>query len=278
MSQKTIVELDLVGYSDRARDLEQQLGVEVVAKFNDQIQEFVNVGLAAISGSREAMVRATTGDGAILVFETASDAHTFAVAVLGATQTHNTQKSAPSAERWFRVGIATGDIYERRRPDGTPEIAGIVIANAIRLESAARPGQIVADFVTFSLLPKNLQVFYGNEEIVEGKRKERFAARRYTVVPFDDQGDSSPTVHSILELFDQLNPRDQLHRLMLQIGMPEEVRPSGELELHRRQDKIVDWSANSSAGLSGLKTRGMHVFPHASSVHIYTVLCARSPY
>jgi hypothetical protein len=175
------------------------------------------------------------------------------VAVLEATQAHNAQKSVPSAERWFRVGIATGDLHERERPTGAREIAGTVIANAVRLESAARPGQIVVDSTTFGLLPNGLQALYGDEEIVEGKRKERFAARRYTVVPFEDSEGSSPTIQSVLELFDQLNPRDQLHRLMLQIGMPENVRPSGELELYRRQDKIVDWASNSSAGLRQLE-------------------------
>jgi hypothetical protein len=69
MSQKTVLELDLVGYSDVARNLEQQVGVEVVARFNDQIQEFVDVGLAAIQSNREDVVRATTGDGAILVLK-----------------------------------------------------------------------------------------------------------------------------------------------------------------------------------------------------------------
>jgi class 3 adenylate cyclase len=187
MSQRTIVELDLVGYSDLARDLEQQVGVEVVARFNDQIQEFVDVGLAAIHSTREDVVRATTGDGAILVFNRAVDAHEFAVVVLKATRTHNAQKSLPSAERWFRVGIATGEMHERTRPNGTPEIAGTVIANAVRLESAARPGQIVMDSATFALLPKESQAFYDGEEIVEGKRSERFVARRYTVVGFETQ-------------------------------------------------------------------------------------------
>jgi class 3 adenylate cyclase len=198
MSQRTIVELDLVGYSDLARNLEQQVGVEVVARFNDQIQEFVDAGLAVIHSSREDMVRATTGDGAILVFEKPVDAHAFAVAVLEATQTHNAQKSVPSAERWFRIGVATGEIHERTRPNGRPEIAGTVIANAVRLESAARPGQIVMDSATFAVLPKELQAFYDDEEIVQGKRQERFAARRYTVVRFDGDNGSSPTIQSVL--------------------------------------------------------------------------------
>jgi thioesterase domain-containing protein len=109
MSQKTVLELDLVGFSDVARDLQEQMGVEIVASFNDQIQEFVDAALAAIQSKRED------------------------------------------------------------------------------------------------------------------------------------------------HLFDQLNPRHQLDRLMVLIGMPENIRPSSELELYRRQDKIVDWAANSSTGLRQLE-------------------------
>jgi len=42
--QKTILELDLIGDSDKARELEEQLGVSLVMQFNDQIQEFVDTG------------------------------------------------------------------------------------------------------------------------------------------------------------------------------------------------------------------------------------------
>ncbi len=37
-STKTVVELDLVGYSDAARTLQDQLGVEVVSKLNDKFK------------------------------------------------------------------------------------------------------------------------------------------------------------------------------------------------------------------------------------------------
>jgi class 3 adenylate cyclase len=253
MGQKTILELDLVGYSDVARNLEQQVGVEVVARFNDQIQGFVDDGLATIHSNRKDVVRATTGDGAILVFENAADAHAFAVAVLEAARTYNVQKSVPAAERWFRVGIASGDIHERDRATGGREIAGAVIANAVRLESAARPGQIVADSITYALLPKMLQALYGDEEIVEGKRKERFAARRYTVVPLPFEDSDVSLQESVGELFQKLNPPDQLSRLMQLVGMPKQFRPSPQLPLHQRQDQIVDWATGNSSGLRQLE-------------------------
>ena len=62
---KTVVELDLRGYSDIARELEEQFSAEIVAKFNDQIQGFVDVKLQAVSIPREQTMIATTGDSAI---------------------------------------------------------------------------------------------------------------------------------------------------------------------------------------------------------------------
>ena len=238
-----------------ARTLEENLDARVVALFNQHIQDFVNDGLKEIQAKRDEVVMATTGDGAILAFHNPSDAHYFATAVLGATQMHNAKRNEPSAQRWFRIGIATGDLYQRPRPGGGQDIAGVVIANAVRLETAASPGQIVADAATFGALPVALQGLYGAEEIVRGKRDEQLSARRYTVVAYMLTEDSRPTIESILDLFDRLNPRDQLDRVMMMIRMPQYVRPPNALELLHRQDKILDWSANGGdSSLTNLST------------------------
>lgn len=250
MSIKTLVELDLVGYSDVCRALEENLGAHVVAQFNSQIQEFVNAGLEAVHASRGQVVLATTGDGAILAFDRAVDSHHFAVAVHHATQTHNATRSTASSQRWFRVGAASGELFQQ---DGTQgkEIAGTVIANAVRLEAAAKPGQIVMDATTFALLPADIQELYGEEEIVAGKRGERFVARRCSIIAYKNLEESPPTPQGILDLFDRLNPRDQLERVMLLIGMPHQLRPANVLELFRRQEKILDWAVG--AGEATLK-------------------------
>ena len=73
ITAKTVVELDLVGYSDAFRALEENVGVEVVARFNDQIQGFVDAGLSAVGTQRARVVLATTGDGAILAFDRPGD-------------------------------------------------------------------------------------------------------------------------------------------------------------------------------------------------------------
>jgi len=245
MSLKTVVELDLVGFSDVCRTLEENLGTEVVAQFNSQIQEFVDAGLDAVRAERAQVVLATTGDGAILAFDQAANSHHFAAAVHHATRIHNAARSTPSSQRWFRIGAATGELFQRSRRGGGMEIAGTVIGNAVRLEAAAKPGQIVMDAATFVLLPAKLQALYGEEEIVAGKRGERFAARRCSIIPHKEDKDSQPTVQSILDLFDHLNPPNQLDKLMLLIGMPPQHRPPDILELHRRQDKILDWAVGA---------------------------------
>jgi len=227
---KTVLELDLAGYSDIARRLEENLSAEVVMRFNDQIQEFVDVGLAAVALSRSKTVMATTGDGAILLFDNARDAHCFAQALHQAAPKYNAVKTVPSAKRWFRIGAATGEIAIKS-DSKRQEMAGIAIANAVRLESKAGIGEILIDLATYNRLPEDLQHAYGNEEEVPGKRNEKFQARRCAMTPEPVWNADVPTIESILGLFDQLQPKDQLNRLMLLINMPIEHRPSDALTL-----------------------------------------------
>jgi hypothetical protein len=123
---------------------------------------------------------ATTGDGAILIFDEAAQAHHFAQAVHQATQNYNATKTVASARRWFRIGAATGDISldaEQKK------MAGITIANAVRLEAKGNIGSFLIDLATYKALPSELQRLYNDVEQVPGKREEKFSARRYVVFP-----------------------------------------------------------------------------------------------
>ena len=161
---KTVVELDLIGYSDQARELEEQLGAEVVMQFNDQIQEFVDTGLEAANLTREDVKVRSTGDRAIVVLDEAEQAHIFAEAVNAACEEHNSARSIESAKRWFRIAAATGDVEIR-----DDDLAGIVIANAVRLETAGEAGHFLVDRATYDNLPKKLRKHYLPEEEVRGK-------------------------------------------------------------------------------------------------------------
>ena len=175
---KTVLELDLVGYSSIATILEENTGPNAVAELNAQIQGFISQGLSAVGAQRKNTVLATTGDGAILLFDIAEHAHRFATTVHEATRVYNGGKTETSARRFFRMGAATGDVIIQPRPDGGADIAGVTIARAVRLEAAARPGELLIDAVTFGSLPPSLHDLYGSEEKVRGKRAEEFSARR----------------------------------------------------------------------------------------------------
>jgi class 3 adenylate cyclase len=180
---KTVLELDLVGYSDIARVYQQGHGSSWVADLNRQIQDFVDGGLRAVGANRAATVVKTTGDGAILVFDEAGQAHEFAQAVHQATRHHNADKTEASARRSFRMGAATGEITLVPLDGGGRDIAGTTIAVAVRLEAASRPGELLIDLATYDRLPVKWKRQYGPQEDVAGKRDERFQARRSVMIP-----------------------------------------------------------------------------------------------
>jgi class 3 adenylate cyclase len=177
--RKTIVELDLKEYSKLARQLEENLSVEVVALLNKQIQGFVDAGLKAVKIPRGRAVLGTAGDNAFVVFDQPEQGHRFARAVYEAARAHNTSKTEASAKRWFRIGASTGEIvFSTKRGKRTVD-GGITIANAVRLEAAAKPGEFLVDVATFQALPAKLRREYGPEETVQGKHlEEQFQARR----------------------------------------------------------------------------------------------------
>src|SRR5580700_6513269 len=100
---KTILEMDLVAYSDVARMLEENLNVAAVKEFQDQIQHFVDHGLTAVGLRRHDVVMATAGDNAILMFNDAATMHKFAQTVQENTLNYNNTRSIDLAKRWFRM-------------------------------------------------------------------------------------------------------------------------------------------------------------------------------
>lgn len=239
---RTVLELDLVGYRRLLRLLEDNLGVQAAGQLNAQIQGFVDEGLQAVTLTRAATVAKTTGDGAILLFERAADAHQFAGALYTAAATFNRERK-PEAWRRFRIGAATGQVAVSTH-DGVRDIAGSVIATAVRLESAAKPGELLIDPKTYAALPVELQRLYGPEEQVKDKNNESDRAHRCRLSPepAETETDSAPTVDDVLALFKQLNPRDQLEMIMLRLEMPAQHRPSAGLTLTEREMKVIEWA------------------------------------
>ncbi len=170
---KTVLELDLVGYSDKARELEEHLGVELVMRFNDQIKEFISNGLKSAGVAEQDAIVQSTGDGAIVVLDTPEQAHRLAEAVNTAVTKHNLTRTVESARRWFRIAAATGEIEIRGK-----DLAGTTIANSVRLESAGEAGHFLVDLPTWNALPAQMQSKYLPVEEIRGKRDELIPARR----------------------------------------------------------------------------------------------------
>ena len=180
--RRTIVELDLLGYSDISAQLEQAHDASAVAQLCAQIQDFVDVGLSAARVQRADSVFKTTGDGALLSLANPEIAHRFAATVQDATRQHNLRKTLPIGLRVFRIGVATGDV-DVREIDGHTDHFGDTVSRACRLEAKAQPGGVLIDAETFASLPPDLQSLYRGPETVQGKREERYQAWAWQANP-----------------------------------------------------------------------------------------------
>ncbi len=270
---KTVVELDLVGYSTIAEVLEQALGVETSPKLNAQIQEFVDQGLKVVGADRSRTVMQTTGDGAILVFDKPKDVHRFAEAVHVATREHNKTKTKPIGKRVFRIGIATGELVIQPKPGGGFDIAGMTIVRAVRMEAKATPGGVLVDAVTFEGLAAEEQKQYGLRETIRGKRDEKFDAygcvlnangtedARFftgkateidTPKPCSTGLDDKKTLKKeILSLFKRVKTH-QFDDLVFVLDMPPARRPPSTLPLEKRKTYILEWAEEETEGLQAL--------------------------
>lgn len=187
---KTVVVVDLVRYSAIAEPLAQNFDQSLVSRLNDQIQAFIDTGLKAVNATRASAFHKNTGDGAILYFDYPLDAFTCAIAIHEATITHNSSRSEKTARRYFRIGIATGQVNITISSE-PPEAAGTTIAHAKRLETAAQPGGILIDEATYQKLTVDQKQRLDPKIVVGGKRDERFDA--YPIlINADGPKDTSP--------------------------------------------------------------------------------------
>jgi class 3 adenylate cyclase len=170
---RTVLELDLAGYTNIAIALEEALDVQAVRNFEDQIQRFVDEGLATVGLERDQVVLGTAGDNAILLFESADRMHQFAAAVQKSCINYNSDKQSTLARRWFRMGAATGQIEvdrEKRR------IIGTTIARAVRLEAAAKKGSLIIDQATYEALSQSFREKYQPPRVIKAKNDERYTS------------------------------------------------------------------------------------------------------
>lgn len=178
--KSTAVLVDLVGYSDMSRLLEDSLGVQATLSLNQQVQRLIGDALAQAGGDVADNIVMTTGDGALLTFANPDQALDFAQHLHQCAARHNAGVTEPRAHRVFRVGISTGEIAVD--PDtGAP--AGMAISRAARLEAKADPGGALIDSESWNAASAERKVVYHGPEDISGKRDEHFEAYRAQLDP-----------------------------------------------------------------------------------------------
>lgn len=252
--------MDLVGYNIIAESAEEGLGVDVVKKLNEQIQQFINSGLEALKLPRHDHFVTDTGDGGILMFDSSDNAFLFATHIIKQTEEHNRTRRRGISKRIFRIGAASGEIVIERKVTGGFDIAGTTIARAVRLEAKTRPGGLLVDKPTFDTLKPDNQKEFGSLQTVPGKRDERFDAYSREPYPsaendatFFRQGAEAEEkmTHSastsridraqLLMDIHQLHPNTYVPMIfMLDIPIPQ--RPSNVLSLEERREQVVLWA------------------------------------
>lgn len=255
---KTVVELDLVGYSSISTHIEEGLNVLSVADLNEQIITFIEAGLDEANVLSEQALVMRTGDGAILVFDSANQAFQFAEDVHKRTQEHNSSRRLSIGKRVFRIGMATGEIVMRRKPEGGFDVAGSTIARAVRLEAKAQPGGVLIDAATFNSLRDDLKTRFGPKQSVQGKRDEKFEAyaAQINADGIKDTADVRPSSEKdehrtstrfgldkrreVLRYLGKLK-NSQLPELIFLLEMPIGQRPPEVLSLDQRKSEVLRW-------------------------------------
>ncbi|MEK6638414.1 MAG: hypothetical protein AABY88_10060 [Pseudomonadota bacterium] len=178
--KSTAVLVDLVGYSDMSRLLEDSLGVQATLSLNQQVQRLIGDALSEAGGTAADNVVMTTGDGALLTFLAPDQALDFAASLHRCAARHNAGVTEPRAHRVFRVGISTGEIAVDPNT-GSP--AGMAISRAARLEAKADPGGVLIDSESWNAVGGESKAAYHGPEDILGKRDEHFEAYRAQIDP-----------------------------------------------------------------------------------------------
>lgn len=267
MTPSSAVMVDLVSYSGIAAVLEQSIGAAATGALNAQIQKFICDALARAGGNRGNLVL-TTGDGALLRFETCDQAIRFSHALQTLCGETNREKSEPTAKRVFRVGIGTGDLFFDPEAANGPVLAGMAIVRAARLEAKAPPGGVLVDEATWCGLSAAQRTGFTGPEEIAGKRGETFQAYRaqfdhdaLLMVRAEERGSGArrsivdvkraDLLWEIRQMGNGLR-REQLDFLLILLDIPSHRMPSEKLAIEQQVIEVIRWASEDSTGLHEL--------------------------
>ncbi len=99
------------------------------------------------------------GDGCFLTFETSSAAVMFALRL---QQAHADESDLPGV----RIGVHLGEVTESVAPDGSPQVKGLAVDVAARVQGLAKPGQILMSASVYDSARQRLGVEAFGEPIL----------------------------------------------------------------------------------------------------------------
>lgn len=180
------VSLDLAQYGYHSKVLHNLVDAPGVFALNRKIQNEINSAIIEQDIPKEEVVVIDTGDGAIVVFtdnepdgktEVANRAYKFSNAFLKSIAEGNKQVDLEH-ELHFRVGVCSGIIVMERSQIRSGEITqcntgGVPLGKAVRLQSAARTGEIVICATTWGSLPAEIRSLFSEETPILGKAHEK---------------------------------------------------------------------------------------------------------
>ena len=181
----TVVSVDMKGYGDISRKIEDYAftDAKAVLEFNREIRNHMSEALKAEEIAPENVWREPAGDGEILIFRGPHQAVLFARAFRERIRALNVANQGTN--KCFRTGIASGRvcISETRDHNGQVrefEMGGSVIADAVRIQSACAPEEIMMCENTFMALDPTRRKDFPYTRTVRGKPHENLRITAYS--------------------------------------------------------------------------------------------------
>jgi formylglycine-generating enzyme required for sulfatase activity len=172
LGKRTLVKLDIEGYSKLAKTTELIADAKSVLTLNRKIRGFAEEALQKVSHTSGYIIESLPSSDSVLVhFEEPNEAHKFAISVHDITHLVNVTRP-DSLKLMFRIGCSTGII-------DLEEYAGNTNTVAFRLEAGGEAGGILIDIETYKELSPEFQKQYETDEIIRDKNNEQFIARRW---------------------------------------------------------------------------------------------------
>jgi class 3 adenylate cyclase len=184
----TIVSIDLARYGHHSKIISDMQSTNGVFELNEQIQQMITGAIhKTLVPAQVGFLIQDTGDGALVVLDGESAGKNgelcslildFAEAFFRSVRSAN-QNRNEETKLHFRMGASTGliELAERKVTEQTVvgfKMAGLAIAKAVRLQAAARTGELLVCETTLKSLPDEHPYELNQREEVMGKTHEVF--------------------------------------------------------------------------------------------------------